>query len=148
MNHQKIRTLAIVLLCGSFFILDRILKQFAFTHQDISLLFWNGWVGWEYFANPGIAFGIPLPWFVSLIYTPIILVLLFWYSKRHSSPHILFRIGSLLILFGALSNLIDRMVYHITIDYIRLFTSIINLADIMIVVGAFLLFWAEKRAKN
>jgi len=36
---------------------------------------------------------------------------------------------------GALSNLIDRVVYGHTVDYILIFTGIINLADVLIVVG-------------
>jgi lipoprotein signal peptidase len=144
----KIRSIAIALLGGSFFILDRILKQFAFTHQDISILFWNSGIGWEYFANPGIAFGLPLPRAVSLFFTPVILIALLWYYKKQSAPKTLFKIGCSLIFFGAVSNLIDRTLYHITIDYFRIFTSIINLSDIMIVVGALLLFLAEKKAKN
>ncbi len=144
----KIRSIAIVLLGGSFFLFDRILKQFAFTHQEFSLLFWNRWIGWEYFANPGIAFGLPVPRVVSLFFTPVILIALLWYYKKQSEQNTLFKIGCSLIFFGAVSNLIDRTIYHITIDYFRIFTSIINLSDIMIVGGALLLFFAERRSKN
>lgn len=53
-------------------------------------------------------------------------------------------LGASLLIAGALSNLIDRTVYGFTIDYIRMFTSIFNLADLSIVVGAILLLKNEK----
>ena len=43
----------------------------------------------------------------------------------------------ILIISGALSNFIDRILFGATIDYIRIFTGVINLADVMIVVGLF-----------
>lgn len=148
MSLQKIRLLAFFLLGGSFFILDRILKQLAFTNQDFSAYLFQPWLGWEYFANPGIAFGIPLPWFASLVYTPIILLLVFWYAKKKMIRSNASIFGVILIVLGAISNLIDRTAYHITIDYIRILTSIINLADLMIVIGAVLLFWQELKNKD
>ena len=147
MSFLKIRTLALLLLGGSFFILDRFLKYLAFTHQETVLYVWRPWIGWEYFANPGIAFGIPLPWFTSLIYTPIILFLVFWYAKKRMTKNLISTFGLILILYGALSNLLDRLFYHITIDYIRIVTSLINLADVMIVCGAIFLFWQELKKK-
>lgn len=50
----------------------------------------------------------------------------------------------LFILDGTLSNLIDRILYHHTIDYWRVFTAVINLADILIVVGFILLIARER----
>jgi len=148
MTLQKIRLIAFFLLSGSFFILDRVFKHLAFTHQEISTYIFSPWLGWEYFANPGIAFGIPLPWFTSLFYTPVILVLLLWYSKKKMTRSNASTLGIIFIVLGAISNLIDRVLYHITIDYIRILTSIINLADLMIVGGAILLFWQELKKKD
>jgi lipoprotein signal peptidase len=49
------------------------------------------------------------------------------------------------IIAGAVSNVIDRFIYGFTIDYIRIFTSILNCADILIIIGALLLM---KRSKE
>jgi len=49
---------------------------------------------------------------------------------------------------GALSNLIDRVLFSITIDYLRIFTSVINIADIMIVAGVVLLVLSEISKKS
>ncbi len=145
---HKIRFLAFFLLGGSFFLFDRILKHFAFTNQAFSHYLVQPWLGWEYFANPGVAFGIPLPWFASLVYTPIILSLIFWYVGKRGVKNIRILIGATFIVWGALSNLIDRAVFHITIDYLRLFTAVVNLADGMIVFGAICLFYEEWKHKN
>lgn len=145
---HKIRFLALFLLGGSFFLFDRIFKHLAFTSQEFSKYLINPWLGWEYFANPGVAFGIPLPWFASLISTPIILGFVFWYVQKRGVQNTKILFGVTLIVFGALSNLIDRAVFHITIDYIRLLTAVINLADIMIVLGAICLFYEEWKHKK
>ena len=57
-------------------------------------------------------------------------------KERENKTQIL---GASILIAGALSNLIDRMLYGVTIDYIRIFTSIFNLADLAIVLGAVLL---------
>jgi len=145
---KKLHPLFIFILGGVLFFVDRTLKFFAFSHPQLTWYFWRPWLGWEYFENPGVAFGIPLPWFAAFIYTPIILVFVVWYyhKKIKNYPFAKDKIvllAILFILFGAISNLMDRIQYHITIDYIRIFTSIINLSDIMIVFGAAILFYKE-----
>ncbi|MBU1778489.1 signal peptidase II, partial [Patescibacteria group bacterium] len=45
------------------------------------------------------------------------------------------------IIFGAISNLTDRLEYGYVIDYFSLkYFTIFNLADVMIVIGVFCLF--------
>lgn len=45
-------------------------------------------------------------------------------------------VGFLLIIFGGLSNLFDRLIYGYVVDMIPLLSlSIFNLADVMIVIG-------------
>lgn len=100
------------------------------------------WIGWEYFANPGVAFGVPVPNGVIVVITPIIvffLLLSFLRSSRLRQQWAL-----ILIIGGATSNFIDRVLFGVTIDYIRLFTAVINIADLMIVGGGLLLLWDKK----
>lgn len=140
-NHLKLY----FILSGFLFILDQILKYLAFHHQTFHFYILRPWLGWEYFANPGIAFGLPVPQAIILILTPVILLALgFWWSKnQHKTNN--FYLGVCLIFAGAISNLIDRMVFSITIDYFRILTSVMNLADITIVVGAILLLYKPKK---
>lgn len=135
-------------LSGFFLLIDQIVKNYFVHHQNFSAYFFEQpWIGLEYFENPGVAFGIPVPNEVTLIYTPFVLLglLLFLFKKNASQKKIL---SLSLITFGALSNFIDRISVGFTIDYLRFITSIFNIADIMIVVGAiFILFEEIKNQK-
>jgi len=142
-NHLKIY----FLLSGFLFVLDQFLKYLAFHNQSFRFYLLKPWLGWEYFPNPGIAFGLPVPQFFILLLTPLILLALaYWWNKNtHKTNH--FYLGVCLIFAGAISNLIDRIVFSITIDYFRVLTSVINLANITIVIGAVLLLSKNKKSK-
>ncbi|KKW42128.1 MAG: hypothetical protein UY92_C0010G0044, partial [Candidatus Magasanikbacteria bacterium GW2011_GWA2_56_11] len=48
---------------GGFFLvaLDQFLKYAVRTHPENAFYLWRPWIGWEYFSNPGVAFGIKIP---------------------------------------------------------------------------------------
>lgn len=130
---------------GVFLFLDQTIKYFFSHHQDFSFYLVKPWLGLEYFENPGVAFGIPVPGWMVLVYTPfVLLVILLFLGKQHSFKK---TFALYLILFGAISNFIDRIFLNFTVDYIRIITSILNIADIMIVAGALILVWAEMKKK-
>ena len=52
--------------------------------------------------------------------------------------------GLVLVIAGASSNLIDRVFFGFTIDYLRILTSVINVADIMIISGVLILLLPKK----
>lgn len=120
------------LIGGFLFALDRILKYLAYTNQYTHFLFLNNYIGWEYYANPGIAFSLPVSQTILLLITPLLLIWLYKYIKPTNN---LAKFGLLLIILGASSNYIDRILFNITIDYLRLYTSIFNIADIMVLSG-------------
>ena len=135
-SREKDRLL--ILSGGLFLILtDQTLKYLARTNQAAGLT-WKNIIGWEFFANSGIAFNIPFPAIVLNILTPLIifyLIVLLLKSDKNK-----FRFLALtLIISGALSNYLDRILFGVTIDYLRFFTSIINLADIIILIGVVIL---------
>lgn len=142
---KRILPFFLLLVGGFFFTLDRFLKHIVLQNPQTTYYLWKPWLGWEYFENTGVAFGIPLPWFAAFLYTPLILGLVIWYYKKKKNIDWQLQLGVILIFFGALSNLIDRISYHITIDYIRILTSIINIADVCIVLGALLLIWSDRK---
>lgn len=130
--------LFISLLGGFLFCIDQVLKYFARTNQATSFI-WRDIVGWEYFENPGIAFSLPVPNLVIVLLTPLIIFGLFvWILRNPKMPNKQY-LSLSLIIAGAISNFIDRMMLGITVDYLRIYTSIINLADIMIVTGVIIL---------
>lgn len=130
---------------GVFFILDQSIKYYFFHHPNFSWYLTQNFLGLEYFENFGIAFGIPLPPWLTLVGTVIFLPLLVVFVSKKQHP--LAKYALSLIVWGALSNFVDRIFFHFTIDYIRIFTSILNIADIMIVLGSLLLLLGEKNKK-
>ncbi|MFA7245080.1 MAG: signal peptidase II [Candidatus Magasanikbacteria bacterium] len=131
-------------LSGFLFALDQLFKYLAYNHQSFRLYLIKPWLGWEYFPNPGIAFGLPVPQKLILLFTPLILAALIYWWKKNKHKTNQFYLGVFFIFAGALSNLIDRIVFNITIDYLRVLTSVMNLADIIIVIGAFMLLSTQK----
>lgn len=133
-----------LLIGGSFFLVDQYLKFVARTNQSLDWYIVEPWLGWEYYANPGIAFSIPVPNALLILVTPLILIglLVFWEKKKRPAR---LTMALLLIVAGAISNLIDRILFDATIDYLRLGTSVINLADVAILWGAVLVLFPEKR---
>lgn len=131
---------------GLFLLLDQIIKYFFVHHPQFSWYLIKPWLGLEYFENPGIAFGLQVPNFLILLLTPFVLliILLFFFKNSPSSKK---SWALALLLAGAISNFTDRIFFDFTVDYIRIFTSILNIADILIVVGVLLLALDEIREK-
>jgi len=129
--------------------IDQYLKFFAHNNQSYSYYLLKPYIGWEYLANPGIAFSLPIPNTLIIFITPlIILTLIFFLKNKYHKNNIVFSLGLTLIISGAISNFIDRVLFEITIDYIRIYTSVINLADIMIISGTLLLIFYQKRKEK
>jgi len=119
-----------------FFVLDRILKYlFYFYHWGQRIWFIN------IMENRGIAFGIQLKNNIFYIIIFIIIILLSWQLISHFRDKKYKNCFYLsLILFGAASNIIDRIKYGFVVDFIDIwFWPVFNLADIMIVAGCIMI---------
>lgn len=133
--------LVYIMVSGFLFFIDQLLKYFARINQGYSFYLWKPWLGWEYFGNTGIGFSLPVPNWLVVVVTPMVLLgLIYWFFKTYKSkPFIIYHLSFILIIFGAVSNYIDRVLFGITIDYLRLLTGIFNLADLMIIIGVIIL---------
>lgn len=132
---------------GFFLCVDQIFKYFARVNPNFAYYIWKPWLGWELFLNKGIVFSLPFPNWLIILITPILLLLLFvWVKEKKRNK--LFYFGVALIIFGAVSNFVDRVLWGATIDYLRVLTGVINLADVMIVVGAGLIVLKNKNNLN
>lgn len=132
-----------------FFGIDQLLKHIALFYPEHTSYVWQPWIGWELFKNPGVAFGIPIPNSVLIIGTPLLVGILFYIKKYHSKKiYTMPQIAISLIITGAASNFFDRIVYKYTVDYLRIGTSIMNLADILIVIGATILIIYNSKKHN
>ena len=130
-------------------VIDQLTKMWAVEqlhHADRVIPVVDGVFELRYTENPGVAFSmlegqkwifIPL----TLVIGGLILVMLLRSPLRKK---VLFDVTGVLILAGAIGNLIDRIAYGYVIDflYFRLIDfPIFNFADCCVVIGAFLLFF-------
>lgn len=138
---MKNKPYLLIILSGVFLFLDQFLKWQSLHAWNVPKLFWK-YFGWYPFLNSGVAFSIPLPNWLTLVVTwPVILGIGLWlgYNVMRKKEIVTMEFfGVVLVLFGAVSNLTDRIIYGSTLDYLRFFTGVINLADVMIVVGMLL----------
>lgn len=148
LSQHKTHVILSILISGFFLLLDQGFKFFAFRYQDVAAYIVEPWIGWEYFGNPGIAFSLPIPHAAVLFLTPLVLLALFIFYAKKEHKTVLFTLAAILIFGGAVSNYIDRFLFELTIDYIRLGTSVINIADIMIVTGAVMLLFQNEEKKK
>ncbi|MEK7625298.1 MAG: signal peptidase II [Patescibacteria group bacterium] len=140
-----------ILLSGVFLFIDRFFKWQALNSWSAPISF-GPYLGWEPFLNSGIAFGIVLPQYLiifsSLIIIGIIFYVFYWhFSLENRITRFIQGVGLVIILTGAISNLIDRILYQRTIDYLRIFSGVINISDCLIVAGFVLYFWSLKYSK-
>jgi signal peptidase II len=126
------------------FFLDRVLKILS-EHLSGKIFLLPG-VSFGSHINRGIVFGLNFSlWpviILSIIFLGVIIGLFLRAFKRGEKRAIF---GLSLLFCGALSNLIDRIVYGGTIDYISFFNySFVNLADGMILGGIIILIFGVK----
>ncbi|MBU1019080.1 signal peptidase II [Patescibacteria group bacterium] len=131
----------------SVYIIDQVLK---WQLQGINYELMPG-VSLIYGENFGIAFGLPVPVWGSILMTLVLLVIgavavskYFDLSKRLNS----ILVG--LVVGGALGNLFDRLIHGFVIDYISIWKwPIFNFADACIVAAAgIILLKSEKLLKQ
>lgn len=131
---------------GFLFCFDQTFKYLARTNPE-NILVWKKIIGWEYYENTGVAFNLPLPNSLVVFATPIIIFGIISFLLKKKNKNFLYSPGTPLIILGAISNYIDRIIFGFTIDYVRILTSIINMADIMIVVGVLFFLLESKKSK-
>lgn len=128
-------------------VLDQITKQLA-----VSQLIGKGQVdfipnllGFRYTENTGAAFSILREKQLLLILlTSVVIVALIGYFIKalRTDVHMVVRISYMMIIAGAIGNLIDRVRLNFVIDFLEFrFMSfpIFNIADVCVVVGVILL---------
>ena len=125
-----------------FFSLDRVLKKIALNLNDThKFKFIGDFFSFHFVANNNIAFSLPLNGqLATIIITFIIALLLFFIIyllinkeiiNKKERPQIIILLS--IIFAGALSNLVDRLVYGYVIDYLDLkYFTVFNIADVLI----------------
>jgi signal peptidase II len=139
----------IIFISGLFLLADRFLKWQALNDWAQTHLL-NRYFGWQPFFNKGIAFSLAIPYQITLVFSfPIIILVLYllMHEWKKEEANLKLTLAWSLILSGAISNFFDRLIYKQVIDYFTLGTAVINISDIMIVVGL-ILYLLNFKSKN
>jgi signal peptidase II len=137
------KKIAIYLILAIFFVsIDRFLKILAlnyYQHNEISLI--GEYLKFNFVENYNIAFSLPLNSIVIESIIPIIIVLLLYSVLKLAKNRKYYEVGYLtILLFGSISNYMDRLKFGFVVDYIDLkYFTVFNIADSMIVVAVVML---------
>ena len=78
-----------------------------------------------------------------LTYIVLIGLLLSWFVKKENK-RILDKLGFVLIISGAVSNIGERILNGFVIDFIHIHTGVFNVADFFIILGILFLFFSKE----
>lgn len=152
-KKKQILHIAIILIIAIFFVIDRFLKKIALEigfGEKISII--NDVFSFSLAKNEYIAFSLPLsgPLLMPIIVIIILTLIAFvsWTIYKNKTIT-LDSLALTFIIFGAISNMVDRYQYKYVIDYFSLTNfSVFNLADIMISIGTiFYIFLYYRKSK-
>ncbi|MBQ7491674.1 MAG: signal peptidase II [Clostridia bacterium] len=139
--------------------LDQLTKHWAATQlQPVGTIpLWEGVFYFTYCENTGAAFSMlsDRRWLLLLI-TLVLLAVILYALLKDWVPTVFGRVCLLLILSGAIGNLLDRLIHGYVVDFLdfRLIRfPIFNVADILLNIGVFalliyLLFIEPKHKKK
>jgi signal peptidase II len=125
------------------------ISKFAATNilEGGKIEFLKGFFHFELSTNPGVAFGLPVPFLLILVLNVILLIAIIYFFHQDIKIKNAISITSLsLILGGAFGNIIDRLLIGEVIDFIGVYKwPFFNLADSFICLGILLLisFYAK-----
>ena len=101
------------------------------------------------FLNSVFAFSLPVPLpIIYLIYFCVIFFIVRHLIAQYKNFSYLQRLCWLLILSGAVSNILERIFFGYVRDWIYILSGIFNLADLYIIAGIVLLFVEQSNDKN
>ncbi|MCD6109784.1 signal peptidase II [bacterium] len=123
------------------FVIDRIAKVYFIGMSNENFEIIPNIFAISVQENPGIAFSIQLPYIVQIVLTPLLIIVglkfAFDYLQMNKN-FVLITLG--FVVGGAMSNYVDRILYHAVIDYLSFWSyPVFNVADSFIVIGIFLI---------
>jgi signal peptidase II len=138
------KNIAIILMIAIFFMTDRYLKSIALLNGEAkSIKLIGNFFSFQFTPNYYMAFSLPFGGHLlnALIVCVIsALTYLIFYLIINKKVEEIFIILLTIILFGAISNILDRLVHGYVIDYLYLqYFTVFNIADAMISIGALLI---------
>lgn len=133
----------VFLVCVLIVLLDQFTKYIIYTnfypHASVPVI--KHILHISYVQNRGAAFGVFVNQTTFFIIVSVITILFMAVFLKKSKP-IIMRLSLVLILSGAIGNLIDRLRFGYVVDFIDFrIWPVFNVADSSITVGALLLAW-------
>lgn len=152
-QRSVIRWIVSPLVAVALFILDRLSKNFFLNHPLERYNLIDGWLWLQFQLNTEMALSLPL--LPVLYYSLVGLVLLILCRKGVQlwvQQKLLEFSCVMVIITGAISNLLDRLTYGGVVDFVAgKLGHVFNIADAMIVVSVILwmiILWKHDRKKT
>lgn len=124
-----------------------IVSSFLKLHESVPVI--NGIFHLTLVHNRGAAFGLLKNQVYLFILTAIAAIFLIFSHLRKHPVVSMYTVGLILILSGAVGNLIDRVRFGYVLDFLDFrIWPVFNIADSAITVGACLAVWATLRSKK
>lgn len=143
MKRRMLECVIMLAIAGALIALDLVTKVLAATNLNMhSITLIPNLIDFIYTENTGAAFGMLSnnTWFL-IGFTAVFIVAFVLFDIFNHSKNWFYRIGYVLVLAGAIGNLIDRIMFGFVRDFIAIsfFPFIFNVADIFVTVGTVLL---------
>lgn len=138
--------MAALLIAAGVFLTDQALKYLVMRNlgpgESIPVI--PGLLDITFIRNPGAAFGIlPNQSFFFVIVTLVVLGVIGYFITKNTRLEPLLLVSFGFTLGGAVGNLADRLRHGSVTDFIDFrFWPVFNVADIAIVLGAFMMAWS------
>ena len=143
MKRRILECVIMLAIAGALIALDLVTKVLAATNLNMhSITLIPNLIDFIYTENTGAAFGMLSnnTWFL-IGFTAVFIVGFVLFDIFNHSKNWFYRIGYVLVLAGAIGNLVDRIMFGFVRDFIAIsfFPFIFNVADIFVTVGTVLL---------
>lgn len=141
MSSQNKKRMAVFFGVAIFFIvLDRFFKSLAMQLNGGETAIFFDWLNFMFVKNYNIALSLPLSGaLVTFLILCLTLIVVYYCLLFIKKEDVINASSMFLIALGAISNLVDRIIYGFVIDYLDVkYFSVLNLADIMITTGVLL----------
>jgi lipoprotein signal peptidase len=139
-------TRALLVLAPVFFVIDQWCKWRILNTEDATQ---GAFAGIERLHNTHLFIWIPVPEWLLLILTSVVFfaALVVWVYTYHSRSSMQ-SAALAFILWGGASNLIDRIRFGATVDYLRIISVVANIADFLIIAGILMLILWPHTSSN
>lgn len=150
LSQIHLKNIAIILMIAIFFSADRYLKSLALNGVNFKLI--GNFFNFNFTPNYQMAFSLPFggQWLNLLIILIIIaLIIYIFYLILNKSGQRTNIILLTFILFGAISNILDRILFGYVVDYFELrYFTVFNLADALISLGTIAILFNVLKKTN